>query len=263
MRAIYSVAAAVLLCVGLTAPSTAGTSLDHGPAASDRAVPSLGAETSSRAAARMRLHAAIRALPVHRERRAGYDRDKFDAWVDADGDCRDTRAEVLVQESRSPVTGDCTIETGRWYSYYDAASWTDASDVDIDHLVPLAEAWDSGARTWTANTRERYANDLGDRRTLVAVTDNVNQSKGDQDFSEWRPDHGRCRYLREWAAVKTRWSLTVDRAEKRAMRTLGAQCPNRLIRVQVAVVRHRPGATGRARLAGRAASPGPSNFGSP
>jgi hypothetical protein len=179
-------------------------------------------------------------LRVGPERRAGYDRDKFRLWIDADGDCLDTRAEVLTQESRAPVTGDCTIETGRWYSYYDAVTWTHASDVDIDHLVPLAEAWDSGARTWTAKTRERYANDLGDRRTLVAVTDNVNESKGDQDIAEWLPEYGQCRYLREWTAVKTRWSLRVDRAEKRAMRRLAGDCPNRLIRVKTAAVRHRP-----------------------
>src|SRR5262249_13054688 len=152
--------------------------------------------------------------------------------TDADGDCRDTRAEVLVQESRAPVTGECTIETGRWFSYYDAATWTQASDVDIDHLVPLAEAWDSGARSWTPGTRERYANDLRDRRTLVAVTDNVNESKGDQDIAEWLPDDGRCRYLREWTAVKTRWSLHVDRAEKDAMTRLAADCANPRIRVQ-------------------------------
>jgi uncharacterized protein DUF1524 len=188
---------------------------------------------------RARLRAAVRALPVARERRAGYDRDKFHAWVDADGDCLDTRAEVLTDESLAPVTGGCTIDTGRWYSYYDAVTWTQASDVDIDHLVPLAEAWDSGARTWTAKTRERYANDLGDRRTLVAVTDNVNESKGDQDIAEWLPDHGQCRYVREWTAVKTRWSLHVDRAEKQAMRRLAGDCANRLIRVRIAVVRHR------------------------
>jgi Protein of unknown function (DUF1524) len=216
------------------------------PPAADAAAAERGArsQSSDRPSAagdlvHLRLRAAVRSLPVARERRAGYDRDKFRLWVDADGDCLDTRAEVLTQESLAPTTGDCTIETGRWYSYYDAVTWTNASDVDIDHLVPLAEAWDSGARTWTSKTRERYANDLRDRRTLVAVTDNVNESKGDQDIAEWLPADGRCRYLREWTAVKTRWRLHVDRAEKQAMTRLAAQCSNRMIRVRVAVVRHR------------------------
>lgn len=70
-------------------------------------------------------------------------------------------------------------------------------------MVPLAEAWDSGGKRWNAKTRERYANDLGDRRALVAVTDNVNQSKGDRDIAEWLPERSHCRYLREWTVVKT------------------------------------------------------------
>jgi Protein of unknown function (DUF1524) len=239
MRAINVAVAVVVLVAGLATSSTVAEARPTHTVVGAR-------PTAAGDNLRIRLRAAVRALPVARERRAGYDRDKFHAWIDADGDCLDTRAEVLTQESLAPVTGDCTIDTGRWYSYYDAMTWTHASDVDIDHLVPLAEAWDSGARSWTAKTRERYANDLGDRRTLVAVTDNVNESKGDQDIAEWLPDHGRCRYVREWTAVKTRWSLTVDRTEKQAMTRLASHCPNRRIRVRIAVVRHRPqhGSTG-------------------
>jgi hypothetical protein len=240
MRVTRPTVAGLLVCLALAiAPSTAGAASGASDVVASEA-DHARQPTAARDAVRMRLRAAVRALPVARERRAGYDRDKFHAWVDADGDCRDTRAEVLVEESLRAVTGDCTIETGRWYSYYDAATWTNASDVDIDHLVPLAEAWDSGARTWTPRTRQRYANDLGDGRALVAVTDNVNQSKGDQDIAEWVPDHGRCRYVREWTAVKTRWSLTVNRAEKQAMRRLANRCPNRMIHVRVATVHHRP-----------------------
>ena len=102
-------------------------------------------------------------------------------WVDADGDCQDTRAEVLVAESRVATGGGDRESPAEWFSYYDRETWTDAGDVDIDHLVPLAEAWDSGAKRWTPTPGSGYANDLRDPRTLVAVTDNVNQSKGDQD----------------------------------------------------------------------------------
>jgi hypothetical protein len=240
MRVTRPSVAGVLVCLALaTAPNAAGAVSGASNVVGNDAEHARQS-TAAREAVRMRVRAAVRALPVARERRAGYDRDKFHAWVDADGDCRDTRAEVLVEESLRAVTGDCTIETGRWFSYYDSETWTNASDVDIDHLVPLAEAWDSGARTWTSGTRERYANDLGDRRALVAVTDNVNQSKGDQDIAEWVPDHGLCRYVREWTAVKTRWSLTVNRTEKQTLRRLANRCPNRTIRVRVATVRHRP-----------------------
>ena len=192
----------------------------------------------------VRLHAAVRQLPVGRETRRGYDRDKFRHWVDADGDCRDTRDEVLAAESRDSVSG-CDIRSGRWLSYYDRLVWTNSADVDIDHLVALAEAWDSGARRWNARTRERFANDLGDRRSLVAVTDNVNMSKSDQDPAEWLPRYDQCRYVREWTAVKMRWSLKVNRAERRALIRRADRCANTRVRVREArVVLRRSGGGG-------------------
>lgn len=114
---------------------------------------------------------------------SGYERDKFRLWVDADGDGCDTREEVLIAEAVDPPTmgASCALPGGSSYSYYDAATWTDKADIDIDHFVPLAEAWDSGASGWTATQREEFANDLGDDRDLVGVTDSVNQSKSDQE----------------------------------------------------------------------------------
>ena len=179
----------------------------------------------------VQLRTAIQQLPVARERPAGYARTKFKLWVDADGDCRDTRDEVLAAESRTAVNAGCDVVRGRWFSYYDRRTWTKASDVDIDHLVPLKEAWDSGARGWDAKTRERYANDLADRRTLVAVTDNVNQSKSDRDPAEWLPTYSWCTYVRQWTAVKTRWSLKVDTAEKATLTRLANHCANSWITV--------------------------------
>ena len=182
------------------------------------------------------LTTAIEDLTVASEVRTGYSRDLFPHWVDADGDGCSTRNEVLLAEADDPVTvtGTCTITKGRWFSYYDRVSWTDPADVDIDHMVPLAEAWDSGARTWTTSTRQSFANDLGDYRTLVGVTDNVNQAKGDQDPSTWMPQDDRCRYLGEWVAVKHRWRLSVDSAEKSALRSLAASCSNTTITVTLA-----------------------------
>ena len=184
----------------------------------------------------VRLRAAAADLEVRRERRDGYDRDLFDHWIAADGDCRDTRDEVLAQESRIPVGAGCDVTEGEWFSYYDRETWTESGDVDIDHLVPLAEAWDSGARGWNSDTRRRYANDLREGRSLVGVTDNVNQSKGDQDVTEWLPTYRRCRYVTEWVVVKTRWSLKVDRAEKRRLRGLAADCRNVELTIRIASV---------------------------
>jgi hypothetical protein len=185
-----------------------------------------------------RLRAAVRDLPVAVENRSGYDRDKFHLWVDADGDGCDTREEVLIAEARlgPQVDSECDIGAGLWFSYYDRRFWRDPSDLDIDHLVPLAEAWDSGARKWNTKTRERYANDLGDPRPLVAVTDNVNQSKGDQDPADWMPEFNQCTYVNQWVADKIRWHLTVDQAEKDFLRGRAAECPNNVIKIERARV---------------------------
>jgi hypothetical protein len=178
------------------------------------------------------LVTAINNLPVATEVRTGYERSKFKHWVDADGDGCNTRYEVLDIESETSVT--CSnLAGGRWFSYYDRVSWTDSGRIDIDHMVALAEAWDSGARNWTAAQRESYANDLGDYRSLVGVTDSVNQAKGDKDVAEWLPTYDRCRYLREFVAVKIRWRLTVNSGEKTAMQNLAAGCTN----VTITVVR--------------------------
>lgn len=182
------------------------------------------------------LTTAIGNLPVAKETRTGYNRDKFRHWIDADGDGCNTRQEVLIAEAvDSPTIGaSCALSNGSWWSYYDQATWTNTSDIDIDHMVALAEAWDSGARRWTDAERQAFANDLGDDRSLVGVTDNVNQSKGDQDIAEWLPTHDKCRYLGEFVAVKIRWSLAVDAAEKTAMQNLAATCDDVTIAVTLA-----------------------------
>ncbi|MGW4466887.1 HNH endonuclease family protein [Micromonospora sp. NPDC004704] len=174
------------------------------------------------------LRTMVANLPVASEIRTGYNRDLFPHWIDADGDGCNTRYEVLIAEATTnPSVGSgCSLTGGRWFSYYDGAYWTNPSDLDIDHMVALAEAWDSGARSWTTSRRQSYANDMGDVRALVAVTDNVNQSKGDQDPASWVPTRELCRYIGEWVAVKTRWRLTVDTAEKNALTSRAASCSN-------------------------------------
>lgn len=177
-------------------------------------------------------------LPVSNTAHSGYSRDLFKLWIDADGDGCDTREEVLLDEAvTAPTKGSgCTLSGGKWYSYYDQAYWTDKADVDIDHVVPLAEAWTSGAYTWSASRRQSYANDLGDDRTLVAVTDNVNQAKGDKDPAEWMPPSSSayCTYIESWVAVKTRWGLSADSSEVSALRNYASSCGNPTITVATA-----------------------------
>jgi len=184
------------------------------------------------------LSTAIADLPVEAEDDAGYDRDLFPHWSDADDDGCSTRDEVLIEEADDPVEvgSGCSLSGGRWYSYYDGVSWTDTSDIDIDHMVPLKEAWGSGAKSWSTAEREAYANDLDDRRTLVGVTDSVNQAKSDQDIAEWLPEQQVCRYLGEFVAVKHRWGLSVDSAEQAAMESVYADegCADATITVTLA-----------------------------
>jgi hypothetical protein len=172
------------------------------------------------------LRATVNGLKVAPEHRAGYTRSKFTHWADADGDGCSTRNEVLLAEAvtKPRIGSRCALTGGKWVSYYDRKTWTDRGRIDIDHMVPLAEAWDSGAFRWTAAQRKAYANDLGDSRALVGVTDSVNQSKSDRDMAEWLPTYDRCRYVREWTAVKVRWRLTVDAAEKAAMKKIAGAC---------------------------------------
>jgi hypothetical protein len=184
------------------------------------------------------LRTAVASMTVATENRTGYNRSLFPLWTDTDGDGCNTRYEILITEATvAPSVGrGCTLKGGRWYSYYENAYHTLVSDLDIDHLVPLAEAWDSGARSWTTARRRAYANDLGDPRPLAAVKDTVNQGKGDQDPARWLPPYGaaRCRYVQEWVATKIRWKLTVDSAEKKALTGLAASCPNAAMTVAYA-----------------------------
>ena len=158
----------------------------------------------------------------------GYTRDLFKAWIDADSDGCDTRAEVLLIETlvKATTRNTCTVSTGSWISVYDGVSVTDASKLDIDHFVPLAEAWVSGAYSWPNDKKVRFGNDLGYAPSLVAVTASSNRSKSDSDPAKWMPTNRSyyCDYAATWVAVKWRWSLTVDTLERRAVQAVLTGC---------------------------------------
>lgn len=216
MRRLWTVAGALAVLV-VTVPAQA--SATSAPAAE-----------STNVAAQLLLQDAVEALVVADEVRDGYDRDLFKHWIDADHDGCSTRAEVLLEEATTPpeTTGRCTLTGGAWHSYYDDATVDVAGSLDIDHMVPLAEAWDSGAYNWTAQRRQDYANDLSEPRALVAVTARTNRSKADQDPATWMPPHqpAHCTYITDWVTVKTRWALAVDTAEHTVLRDQAAFCPN-------------------------------------
>ncbi len=153
-----------------------------------------------------------------------YERAKFKHWVDADGDSCNTREEVLIAESTVKVKlgAGCKVLSGKWLSYYDKKTWTSPSDVDIDHVIALKEGWESGAWAWSAAKRQRFANDLGLATSLLAVTDNVNASKGDRDPAQWLPPakSAYCGYATGWVKVKYRWRLSINAAERTALRNI-------------------------------------------
>jgi hypothetical protein len=156
---------------------------------------------------------------------AGYDRDRFPHWS-SQGDNCNTREVVLERDGSDVSSGaDCYPDSGSWYSPYDGQTWSEPADVDIDHVVPLAEAWRSGAADWTDSKRERFANDL-DSPQLIAVTDNVNQEKSDQSPDEWKPPSTSywCTYAKMWITVKHEWQLTVESGEKTALASMLDRC---------------------------------------
>ncbi|MBB5121167.1 hypothetical protein AF335_01950 [Streptomyces eurocidicus] len=155
----------------------------------------------------------------------GYSRAKFPHWITQSGQCN-TR-EVVLKRDGENVEQDakCAAVKGTWFSPYDGATWTDAQDIDIDHIVPLAQAWRSGANTWTTAQRQAFANDLT-RPQLIAVTDRVNQAKGDKDPAQWMPPLASyaCTYARMWVTVKHHYDLTVDPAEKNKLTSVLSGC---------------------------------------
>jgi hypothetical protein len=165
---------------------------------------------------------AIQSLKIADESRTGYVRTKFKHWTSAGNGC-DSRKAVIISEAivKPVVEKGCVIKGGEWLSIYDNVKVTDAGKLDVDHMVPLAEAWDSGASAWTPEKREMYANDQTDPRHLIAVTGASNRSKSDRDPAEWMPTNKAyiCEYIANWVSVKVRWSLTVDIKEKAALQS--------------------------------------------
>lgn len=133
----------------------------------------------------------------------GYSRSKFGSgWADADGDCQDSRAEALIAQSSTTVRfadeRRCRVVTGRWISPFTGKVIQNASDIDIDHVVPLKWAWDHGANWWPREKRERFANDPVN---LWSVELSLNRQKGAKGPEEWLPPAGRCGYVSRFIRI--------------------------------------------------------------
>lgn len=156
---------------------------------------------------------------------AGYSRDRFPHWTQHENGCN-TRELVLKRDGTDVKTGaNCKVTGGHWVSPYDNKPTNDPDALDIDHMVPLANAWRSGADSWTDDQRSQFANDLGHPQ-LVAVTASVNRAKGDQDPSQWQPPNRAywCQYAQNWILVKRSWKLTATLTEKLALTNMLGTC---------------------------------------
>lgn len=148
----------------------------------------------------------------------GYSREKFPHWIEHPDGCN-TREEVLKRDGKDVHVGsDCYPTSGSWFSPYDGKTWDKPSSLDIDHIVPLAAAWRSGAAQWPQQRRQDFANDL-EGPQLIAVTNSVNREKGDQTPDKWMPpaQDYHCKYAEMWVGSKHKWQLTVTDAEKAAL----------------------------------------------
>ncbi|MEV5428615.1 HNH endonuclease family protein [Streptomyces sp. NPDC052701] len=177
--------------------------------------------------------AAAESLTVKgRAPRTGYDRDKFGTpWADTDSNSCGTRDDILKRDLVRVEFGDdrCEVASGTLdpdpYTGKDVRFVRGRSQVDIDHVVALSDAWQKGARQWDASKRIALANDP---LNLLAVDASTNRSKGDGDTATWLPPNKayRCTYVAAQVAVKKKYGLWVTAAEKAAMRSVLSRCPD-------------------------------------
>lgn len=156
------------------------------------------------------------------------DRPSYGRWNDMDNDGEDTRQEVLIAESLVPVKRDSNgkVSGGLWIGLYTGTVTRSPGELEIDHMVPICEADESGGRVWPDEKRKQYFNWLEDNHHLIAVRSSANASKGKRDPAEWMPPNRAywCKYLQDWVAIKRKWGLSIDREEYRAIEKGSAVC---------------------------------------
>ena len=156
-----------------------------------------------------------------------YSRKDWPHWIDEDNDCQNTRAEILIKSSQVPVkfkrNRGCNVSHGRWVDPYTGMTFTKASDLDIDHIVPLAHAHRTGGGSWSREMKRQFSNDPDN---LIAVDDRANQEKGDKGPVRWKPPMQSywCEYARRWKLVKEKYGLTIIEGEKSSLHIMTGFC---------------------------------------
>jgi hypothetical protein len=140
-----------------------------------------------------------------------YSRDDWRHWVNSDGDCQDTRAELLIVYSRVDVEfraiDNCVVESGEWPGLYSAETFQIASDIDIDHVIPLLYASQNGGFSWSIQKKESFANDS---LNLLAVSSRENRKKGAKGPAQYLPNKTyECSYVKRWIAIAAKYELVL------------------------------------------------------
>ncbi len=157
-----------------------------------------------------------------------YNRKDWPHWLDTDRDCQNTRAEILIRDSDTPVkfkrNRGCSVSLGKWVDPYTLNVYFRASDVDIDHLVPLFVANAFGGDKWSKEKKAIFANDP---ENLLAVEDNANQEKGAQGPQHWMPENKayHCTYISKWVYIKQKYGLRYSKREKAKIKSVLSKCP--------------------------------------
>jgi hypothetical protein len=140
-----------------------------------------------------------------------YNRDDWGGWIDEDGDCQDTRAEILIRDSQAGVSFDgCRVVSGHWSLPYTGGSTTSASQIDIDHIIPLKWAHDHGAYRWSDAKKKTFANDPDN---LLATSSSANRSKGGKGPDQWMPAINKCSYAQRWEGLIEKYGLVITTSE--------------------------------------------------
>ena len=159
-----------------------------------------------------------------------YDRDDWKHWIDEDRDCQNTRHEVLIEEALKVVTfksdKQCQVATGEWLAPFTGDTVTDGTKLDVDHMVPLKNAHDSGGWAWDKDKKAAYANEMGYADHLIAVTASANRKKGARGPEEWKPANQDywCDYAIDWVQIKVEWELSATKAERAALQEMLKTC---------------------------------------
>jgi hypothetical protein len=239
-KLILAIALVLILVLGVACSTTGSESSEGNTAGTGKTKQATTAKTSqattttktSRGSGSAETSETLKKLKVASPASmSGYSRDRFHHWSKAsdfgwappDSSC-DTREAALIRDGKNVKVGKgCKVNSGEWPDPYTGQTYSDPKDLDIDHVVPLANAWRSGASSWDDKQRERYANDP---EVLLSVEDNANQEKGDKGPEAWKPPNKSewCDYAERWIQIKSKYSLSVNEQEKAALEQMLNTC---------------------------------------